>query len=121
MHKTICYHTRLAYDNRVKVSGGTFSGEIDLTTVNRLASTYSVIIKGSGRPVFVDKSGREVSLYISVDPEETTKGKEALKLYYEEKHRKEEADRILYESQEQELENVMAGMTHEEIIRKLSA
>lgn len=78
-HKSICYHTRLSNDNTKKICGGSFSGQLDLDTANQLVSAhFTVAIKNSGRAVFVDREGREVSLYISVDPSDTIKGREAI-------------------------------------------
>jgi hypothetical protein len=46
--------------------------------VDRLVNChFSVFIKASGRPVFVDGQGREVSLYLSIDPGMTV-GREAI-------------------------------------------
>ena len=67
--KNIGYHTRLINNNASKVCGGSFGGALDLETANRLVNThFNVIVKTSGTPVFVDREGREVSLYMSVDP-----------------------------------------------------
>lgn len=79
MHRSIGYHTRLHSDNRVKVVGGSFGGSIDQETVERLAHLFKVVIKPSGTAVFVDKEGREVALYLSVDPASTAIGREAIK------------------------------------------
>ena len=77
--KNIGYHTRLISDNTVKVVGGSFGGRFDIETANRLVkSHFSVAVKQSGRAVFVDKRGREVSLYFTVDAGETDAGKKAL-------------------------------------------
>lgn len=94
MRKNIGYHPRLDSDNRVKVVGGSFGGTIDMETVERLVKAhFTVIVKPSGRPVFVDKQGREVSLYISVDPAGTEAGRVALLDYWAERNRLEEAER----------------------------
>ena len=43
-----------------------------------LMSQHSVDTLPSGRLVFVDKTGRPVSLYLRLDPEQTDKGREIL-------------------------------------------
>ena len=76
MSKNIGYHTRLYTDNTRKIVGGSFGGQIDAETVERLVNLhFEVFVKPSGRAVFVDQQGREVHLYLSVDPENTEKGK----------------------------------------------
>lgn len=120
MHKNIGYHTRLYSNSAVKVCGGSFGGGLDSDTVERLVkSHFTVTIKPSGTPVFVDKEGREVYLYISVDARETEAGKAALKAYHED-NRKAWAEQ---EEQERlnacEYGDLMDGLTHEEIIRRL--
>lgn len=119
--KNIGYHTRLLSDNTVKVCGGSFGGALDLETANRLANAFfNVVVKPSGHPVFVDREGREVRLYITVDPAMTTKGIEAKRAWIAEKHRQDEEADYLHEAQQEELESAMSGLTHEEIIRRLS-
>jgi hypothetical protein len=118
--KNIGYHTRLVSDNKVKVCGGSFGGALDIETANRLVSAqFTVIVKHSGRAVFVDRAGREVSLYISVDPEATDKGKEAVTQGRVER-RKRQAENEQREAKHQEqVEQLMSGLTNEEIIRRL--
>lgn len=116
MYKNIGYHTRLSGNNTVKVVGGSFGGQVDQETIERLVNNlFSVIIKPSGRPVFVDRDGREVSLYITVDPENTSKGKKALQ---EERARKE----VLAEKERElasEVEDLLSSMSYEEILNRL--
>lgn len=82
MSKNIGYHTRLDGNNTVKLTGGSFGGSFDIETVNRLVkSHFTVSVKNSGRLVFVDKTGREVSLYFTVDPQATEAGQVVLKEY----------------------------------------
>lgn len=89
MNKNIGYHTRLDNANSCKVTGGSFGGAVDQETVERLVNHhFSVRIKPSGRAVFVDKQDREVSLYITVDPLSTEKGKQALKEHKTEANKK---------------------------------
>lgn len=80
MNKNIGYHTRLISDNSQKVVGGSFGGEFSQETIERLVNIhFEIRIKPSGNAVFVDKMGREVSLYFTVDPLSTEKGKKAKK------------------------------------------
>lgn len=120
MHKNIGYHTRLYSDNTKKIVGGSFGGEVSQDTVERLVrSHFKVIIKPSGAGCFVDRNGREVSLYISVDPLKTEIGKLASA-----ERKKEDAIRFKKETAIQEkldsqLSDIMDSMTTEEIIAKL--
>lgn len=120
LSRNIGYHTRLIRDNTVKVCGGSFGGTLDYETVNRLVkSHFTVTVKPSGHTVFVDREGREVSLYLSVDAELTAKGMEAKKAWLIEKRLQEAAEEKLRENQTEELDSLMSGLTHEEIIRRL--
>lgn len=118
--KNIGYHTRLRGDDSTKIVGGSFGGEIDADTVQRLVkSHFSVTVKPSGFCVFVDKQGREVSLYITVSAKDTEAGKAALKAWYAARA---EAERIAEEREQQasdEIESLMDGLSHEEIVRRL--
>jgi hypothetical protein len=116
----IGYHTRLYSDNTRKVVGGSFGGSIDIETVNRLVkSHFSVVVKNSGTPVFVDKEGREVSLYLSVDAGKTEKGELAMRAWRAEvaKQNVDEANRR--ERQQEEIDQLLEGLSHEEIVRRL--
>lgn len=117
------YHTRLDKDQRVKVcGGGMMSGSLDITSVNNLVnSQFSVTIKQSGRAVFVDREGREVSLYITVDPDATEMGKAAIRLWRVEKEEKERLRQLQAEIDEERIQNARAGMDVDEVIRRLSA
>ncbi len=50
----------------------------------------------------------------------TIKGAEALRLWRAEKHRQYEEDEQRREAQQEELDSAMSGLTHDEIIRRLS-
>lgn len=118
--KNIGYHTRMANNNLQKVCAGSFGGELSLETVNRLVkSHFDVIVKTSGRPVFVDKQGREVSLYISVDPEVTTKGAAVMKAWREARKKAEAEACQRDEELKSELDSLMDGLSNEEIIKRL--
>lgn len=119
--KNIGYHTRLYSDNTVKVIGGSFGGSVDMETVNRIAkSHFTVIVKNSGTAVFVDKSGREVRLYLSVDVADTEMGKIAIKEWREARAKQEAENEARIEHEEQEIEDIMANLSHEEIVRRLT-
>jgi len=116
-HKNICYHTRLDSRNSVKVVGGTFAGSFDWPTVERLVkSQFTVKIKASGRAVFVDKGGREISLYVSVDPELTEAGKLATTEDRQAREAMEKAD----SEKAARVDALLANLSHDEIIKRLS-
>lgn len=115
----IGYHTRLYSNPNTKVTGGSFGGSIDMETVNRLVSSFKVVVKPSGTPVFVDKEGREVFVYISVDARSTEKGKAALREHSVMKEKLEVARQNNAEREEQEIEDLMSVLTHEEIVSRL--
>ena len=119
--KNIGYHTRLYADNTVKITGGSFGGSVDMETVNRIAkSHFTVVVKNSGTAVFVDKSGREVRLYLSVDVANTEIGKIAIKEWREARAKQEAENQSRIEHEEQEIEDMMANLSHEEIVRRLA-
>lgn len=107
--KSIGFHTRLYGQNSVKVTGGSFGGALDIDTANRLVSNhgFTVIVKPSGNPVFVDREGREVSLYFAIDPGATDKGKAALKADAIER----EAVAREEERKREEIESLLDGMS----------
>lgn len=113
----IGYHTRLVENHTVKVVGGSFGGSFDMDTVNRLVkSHFTVKVKSSGRAVFVDRKGREVSLYVSVDPLTTDVGYDALLEYRRvqaviERAEAEKRERLLY---------LIDSMDTDEAIKRLS-
>lgn len=116
MKKNIGYHTRLYSDPSVKVVGGSFGGDISMETVERIVNAhFSVKIEESGHARFVDKNGREVYLYLSVDPLSTSKGKEAMTEYWKDRQRKEEEEK----QKREEIEAILDGMTSDEILAKL--
>ena len=119
MSKNISYHTRLYADNTTKVYGGSFDGELDLETANRLTCLFTVIVKPSGTPVFVDREGREVRLYISVDVESTEIGKKALTEWRKANEQMEIYRRQQEEQEAKEITDLMAGLSHEEIVQRL--
>ena len=117
----IGYHTRLDSNNTIKTSGGSFGGELSLETANRLVNAFfTVAIKNTGRSVFVDRYGREVSLYISVDAAATKKGQEALKVYHAERYKMQMEQEEIDNKNRDEIEALMNGLTQEEIISRLS-
>ena len=83
---SISYHTRLFSDG-TKLTSGSFGGAIDQNTVERITRLFSVIVKPSGTPVFVDNGGREVNLYFTIAPMDTIKGKAAIKADNERKEK----------------------------------
>ena len=121
MSTNIGYHTRLYSDPKVRITGGSFGGDLDWKTVERLTGFFEVIVKPSGTCVFVDKEGREVRLYLSVDACRTEKGKAALEKDRKARQEAWEKEKVMYEQQEEELEDLMKGLTHEEIVRRLKS
>lgn len=119
MHKNICFHTRLANGDQ-KTTGGTFGGSYDLDTIERLSKAwFTVQVRNSGRPVFVDRQGREVNVYIYVDPMDTEIGRKAVAECRAERRRRYEAEDALEQARQEELETLMDSMPHEEIVRRL--
>lgn len=118
--KNVGYHTRLDGNNTVKVVGGSFGGAISMETVNRLVrSHFTVVVKNSGRPVFVDKQMREVNLYLNVDAGSTEKGAEALKEWRAERVKQLAEEEAQEERNQEEIDHLMEGLSHEEIVRRL--
>lgn len=122
MTNSIGYHTRLYSDNTKKIVGGSFGGSLDLDTVNRLAKNeFTVSVRESGVPVFVDRHGRQVTLYISVDAAATEKGIRALREWALANERNEETRKLQSEKEEAEIEGLLGCLSHEEIVRRLKS
>lgn len=116
MNPNIGYHTRLYSDNTKRVCGGIFGGAIDSQTVERLIkSRFTVTIKPSGTAVFVDKEGREVNLYLSVDARKTEPGKVAMKEHQRLRAIKQQEE----EAKEKEVGELIASMDTDELLRRL--
>lgn len=113
----IVYDTRSYNNDTVKISSGSFGGNIDWSTINRLVnSQFEVMVKNSGSCVFVDKSGREVCLYLAIDASKTDKGKISLKEFYKEKERMADLERM----ENDRIKDLLDSMTNEEILARLS-
>lgn len=116
----IGYHTRLYSDNARKIVGGSFGGAIDTETVNRLVNShFEVVVKNSGTPVFVDKEGREVTLYLSVDAGRSEKGALAVKAWRAELAKQEADSANRHEREQDEIDSLLEGLSHEDIVRRL--
>lgn len=123
--KSICYHTRHR-STGAKAAGGTFGfttpGKyFDQETIERLLKNHAFKVEftKSGSPTFVDKEGRQVHLYINVDPLFTSIGQEAQKAYLAERRKQvaqEEQQRV---ARERELEGLIAELGDEEALRRL--
>ena len=119
--KNIAWHTRLLSDNTQKIVGGSFGGEVSIDTANRLVNShFKVVVKNSGRSVFVDREGREVTLYIVVNPEITDKGKAAIAQYQIEKKKQDYETQKREQENQNRIESLMEGLSSEEIIKRLS-
>jgi hypothetical protein len=119
-HHSIGYHTRLFGNHSVKCVGGSFGGSLDLETANRLVKAhFTVTVKPSGTPVFVDREGREVRLYISVDPAMTDAGKLALETYAKLKRARQEQDAREEARKRDQIDSLLDGMTLDEALRRL--
>lgn len=123
---SICYQTRLQHNDSVKVCSGTFGitspGKyFDSDTIERLLKNhgYGVTFNRSGTAIFTDDKERNVRLYILVDPLHTSIGQEAHKKYIAEKLRLEQEELERLEAQQEELDEAMSGLSHEEVIRRL--
>jgi hypothetical protein len=102
--------------------GGSFGGQLDAGTVERLVNAhFAVTVKPSGRACFVDRQGREVSLYVSVDAWETPPGKKALALWRANAARTEEVRAAAEEARCEELAEAMIGLPYCEILKRLRA
>ncbi|MEQ6332987.1 hypothetical protein [Sphingobium sp. MK2] len=104
-------------NNSVKVVGGSFGGAFDMETVNRLVRAhFTVVVKPSGRSVFVDRDGRAVSLYFTVDPETTEAGKEALATDRAKRAKDSEAEAV----KRAEIERLLDSMSPDEALELLT-
>lgn len=117
MTQNIGWHTRLRSNANIKAAGGSFGGAFSLETANRLARLFTVKVLPSGTPVFVDREGREVWLYMTVDARETDAGKAALVEY----NKARAIERRKDEEKESRVQELVDSMSNDEIIRRLTA
>lgn len=116
MIRNIGYHTRLVENSTIKCASGSFGGTLDLDTANRLVkSRFKVVIKPSGRPVFVDREGREAYLYFSIAPQYTEAGKAALSQHRVELAKQEEINKEKY----LEVEKLLDDLSIDEVLARL--
>ena len=115
MSTNIGYHTRLINTGE-KVCGGSFGGKVDQETIDRLVNSFfSVKINVSGRPVFIDRCGREVHLYLHVDPETTEKGEAAVAARLRDKEVRERREASIRD----EIASLMTELSPDEILKRL--
>lgn len=120
MRKSIGYSTRAYEDNSKKLTGGVFGGSIDLETANRLVKHhFTVEVLQSGTPVFVDKQGRRVYLYMSIHPELTEVGAAAVKEWRRKRADELEAQEELEARQREEIQELTDALSHSEAVRRL--
>ena len=118
--RNIGYHTRLYSNNASKVVGGSFGGSLDMETVNRLVnSQFSVVVKHSGNLVLVDRDGREVNLYLSVDIASTDKGAQAIKDWRAKRAQEASQEEERCEREQEEIKQLLQGLSHEDIVSRL--
>ena len=118
--KPTCFHLRRVSDN-VKVVGGTVPKSC--ATLDEAAEWLS-----EGAPVVVSNTGSvqftygstPVYAYLSVDPSETDIVKEALRQWRVDKRNREDAEAERNADFEREIEDLMDGLSHEEIVRRLN-
>jgi hypothetical protein len=117
MHQNIGFHTRLYGNNSVKVTGGSFGGPFSIETANRLVKghQFTVVCKPSGTPVFVDREGREVTLYFSVDPRDTDAGKAAMAVHLAEREQLAKVE----EEKRTRIEALLDSMSNDEVLSRL--
>lgn len=106
----------------MKVTGGMFGGDFSQDTADRLAGRFfTVRVTHTGTPVFVDDRGREVTLYMTVDPARSPAGLKALAAY----HADRAAAQKLADEQEArykaEIETLLDELSPAEAIRRLKS
>ena len=122
MYKNIDYQTRLYTDPNIKCVAGSFGGGIDIETVNRLVNNnFDVVIKPSGFPVFVDRKGREVYLYLTVSPSITEKGKKVIEEWTAAERKREKELEKQQEQMREEIDSLIDSMGYDEAIKKLKS
>ena len=111
--KSIGWVTRDSNNDNLKLAGGSFGGSIDMETVERLINAhFTLAMRPSGSPTFVDRKGRHVRLYLSVDPRITKAGQ---RLMAQDAERRRNVERKL----DRELEDLLNGLSTEEAIERL--
>lgn len=114
-YSNISYHTRLHSDNSKKIIGGSFGGNCDIDTINRLVNAhFNINIKNSGIAVFVDKELQEVDLYIKITPTMSDKGKQLIKNHYKELQK-------IENDKKKKLQSLLDCMDDDELLERLQA
>ena len=117
--KPTSYHLRRVSSGQ-KIVGGTISASLTSldSAAEWLAERSQVVISPSGIAQFT-YGGTPVLVYLSVDPAETAQGKEALRQWRIDKRNREDAEAERNADFEREIEDLMDGLSQEEIVRRL--
>lgn len=112
MSNNIAYHTRLYGDQSKVCAEGVFGGCVDMTTAQRLVNAhFTVAVRKSGTPVFVDKQGREVSLYFTIAARDTPQGQVALKRFRDAQESAQKAQEIQDDVDDAEIEHLIKSLS----------
>lgn len=117
--KPTCYHLRRVSDGQ-KLVGGTVPRSCSTLdqSAEWLANHAQVAVSGSGQVNFL-YGGTYVRAYLSVDPAETVQGQEALTQWRIDKRNREDAEAERNADFEREIEDLMDGLSYEEIVSRL--
>lgn len=111
--KSIGWITRDSNNDNVRLGGGSFGGSIDMETVERLIKAHFTLqMRPSGSPTFVDREGRHVRLYLSIDPRMTDEGQRLIERDAIER-------RSAASAMEDRLSDLLEGLSIEEAIKRL--
>lgn len=111
--KSIGWVARDSNNDNAKLASGSFGGSIDMETVERLIKAhFTLAMRPSGSPTFVDRDGRHVRLYLSIDPRMTEEGR---RLIAQDAEKRRTAEKEL----ERELDDLLNGLSTEEAIKRL--
>lgn len=106
--KTFCYHTRDTAGK--KLTGGMLHADSFEDAASRAAAGHVVGLTGSGSPRWIDKSGREIWLYLSVCPDQVPRGRAEIERLTKERRAEREAAAKAEREKEERLSALIASV-----------
>lgn len=100
-------------------SAGSFRGEVNTDTIEKLVNKYETTVTNSGDVYFVNKNGDKINLYIHIRPMNTKKGQDAYRAWQVRQQKEAAEEYAKMEEERKSIEAAMLGLSTEEILLRL--
>jgi hypothetical protein len=106
-------------DNTIKLCGGMFHAESWEDATERAAAGYSVHVRPGGGADWIDKDGKRASLYLSVLPERTKRGRTLIEAEHKRQAIEREKEQTRRAALNEQLEQLIHSIGIEQAIARL--